>query len=325
LRLRLYDSLNDFGYGFLNEAARAKVLDPLESELRLRPGDLERLLYLDAPEHAVLTRVGSEPEPEDVAAQYNLGVLVALLRHAETVELVLDEAAGRLEPRVRALGASHGVEVQVGSRGSGCVLEVRGCQDSLGSWARHGRRLSRLVLELLERSRPSVVDGHAVVALKGRRGRLRFRSEVLDVLSGVPAQCTGWDDLEGSRPGDVLTEAAQVLRAPFQFWGFRHQPEPQAWRSGVLLPDFLARAGCERFYLYSVRSVAHGTRLTSVVSHAAAGEPYVFIGEVGPLEPLREAEARTVPVQCFEKPAVVAALRSEFGQGGDKRQGGRAA
>src|SRR5919109_2764279 len=56
LRLRLFDRLNEANDGFLRGADRAETLGQIEAELGLRTGELERLLYLDAAEHAVLVR-----------------------------------------------------------------------------------------------------------------------------------------------------------------------------------------------------------------------------------------------------------------------------
>jgi predicted nuclease of restriction endonuclease-like RecB superfamily len=317
--------LNDFGHGYLSTATRERMLEQLESQLRLRTGQLERLLYLDAPEHAILSRLGGEPEPADVVAEYNLGVLVALLRQAETVELTLAEPPHRIGHRIESIGVSNGVEVQVGSRGPRSVLELRGRQDSLGSWVRHGRRVARTVLDLLERTRPSVIDGQANLALRGRRARLRLSAEVLDTLAGLPAPCTGWDEQDPIGRDGVLVEAAQALRTPRERWSFRRHPEPQAWRSGLLLPDLLARHGEERFYLHTVRSTAHAERLAWVSPAATTGEPYVFIGEPASLAPLTEVGARVLAVPRFERAAVVEALRGEFSPGSAGRQSGQAA
>src|SRR5439155_26028986 len=89
LRLRLFDEVNARGDGFLGSAERDDAVQRLECELRLRTGELARLLRLDAPEYAVLARTGAVPRPEDVVAQYNFGVLETLLRHAEQVDLTL--------------------------------------------------------------------------------------------------------------------------------------------------------------------------------------------------------------------------------------------
>src|SRR5215212_3429204 len=61
LRAVLYDHVNDFGHGYLPRAGRVEVLGQIEHTLGLRGGELERLLYLDAEEHAILGRVGPRP------------------------------------------------------------------------------------------------------------------------------------------------------------------------------------------------------------------------------------------------------------------------
>lgn len=74
LRLALFDRVNTSDQGFLARTERESRLGRFEVELRLRRGELERLFYLDAEEHAVLTRVGNPPRPADVVAQHNFGV-----------------------------------------------------------------------------------------------------------------------------------------------------------------------------------------------------------------------------------------------------------
>ena len=98
LRALLYGRLNGkdgSGDGFLRRADRPQTFATLERSYALRAGQLERLLYLDADEHALLRRIGPPPAPQDVVAQYNFGILETLLRHAESVELLLTDAAGR--------------------------------------------------------------------------------------------------------------------------------------------------------------------------------------------------------------------------------------
>jgi predicted nuclease of restriction endonuclease-like RecB superfamily len=325
LRLRLYDHLNDFGHGFLSLVGRHQALGGLESEIRLGDGALERLLYLDAPEHAILSRVGAEPEAADVAAQYNLGVLVTLLRHAESIQLELGEAAQRIEGPARAVGSANGVEVRLAGRGARTLVALEGRQDSMGSWVRYGRRIARTVLELVERARPSAIDGRADLQVRGRQVRLRLTPEILDLLGGVPAPSAGWDEWGSESYGGVLTEAAQALRGAQRNWSVRRQPDPQAWRGGLLLPDLLVRSGEERFYLYAVRSAAHAERLRSISSAAMSGEPYVFVGETGAVAPLIEAGARVIPVLRFEKAAVAEALRGRLLPPSAPRQSRRAA
>src|SRR5205814_2489860 len=125
LRLRLYDRVNAGCFGFLGPAARAEVFAEMEADLRLRGGELERLLTLDAEEHALLVRVGTEPRPLDVVAQYNFAVLETLLRQASAIELGVAGWSAPERARAAELLRAHGVEARVDAR----ELELRGRPD----------------------------------------------------------------------------------------------------------------------------------------------------------------------------------------------------
>src|SRR5687768_11269928 len=94
LRLELYDRANQDGPGFLSLAEHAPVHERIERRLRLRRGELARLLHLDAGENAILVRTGECPEPRDVMAFYNCDAFDTLLRRAEQVDLALDRVTG---------------------------------------------------------------------------------------------------------------------------------------------------------------------------------------------------------------------------------------
>ena len=73
LRALLWDAANADRSGFLDGERRLSVVGSLEGKYRLRPGQLNRLIALDAPEHAVLMRLGEPPRrptcwPSTVAA-----------------------------------------------------------------------------------------------------------------------------------------------------------------------------------------------------------------------------------------------------------------
>src|SRR4030095_13579153 len=97
--------------GFLDGERRPRVVGALEGRYGLRAGQLDRLLPPDAPEHAILTRLGQPPRPADVLAEYRRAVVAALLAHAERVELSLGRgAAGHLE-KIRTLAEVERVDV----------------------------------------------------------------------------------------------------------------------------------------------------------------------------------------------------------------------
>jgi hypothetical protein len=215
LRANLYSRLNGedgAGDGFLRRADQAETYGAMERSFSLRGGQLEHLLYLDAAEHAVLTRTGPAPAPEDVVAHYNFGILETLLRHAPGIELTLTDggagagALSRLEAGVRAVAAGNEVDLTLQRRPGGtALLRLAGRSDALGSWARHGRRVARTVVQILERGRRSVLEGTALIVLRDRRAELRLTPEVLDLLSGDGAPDAGWDDLPGwDRSGEPV-------------------------------------------------------------------------------------------------------------------------
>jgi predicted nuclease of restriction endonuclease-like RecB superfamily len=214
LRLSLYDQLNDQGDGFLRGTDRDSTLGRMETRLGLRRGELERLLYLDAEEHAVLVRDGPVPTPEDVVAQYNFAILSTLLRHAEHVDLMLVATAGSASGRVgaiRQLCAVNDVDAQLGATGRSLGLRLVGRQDALGLWSRHGRRLARTVTQVLERGQAEVVDGSASVVVRGRRLSLSLTDEVLDLLGRRTSPGAGWESIAGWDEAAV----AAAVRAPY--------------------------------------------------------------------------------------------------------------
>src|SRR4051812_44748940 len=201
LRALLYARINSDGPGYLAEDGREERIAAIERELRLRGGELERLLYLDADAHAVLTRIGEAPSAEDILAQHNVGVLAALLSHAERVELRVAPWTVAAEVAIRALCEANAVDVEIAPDGRQAArVRLLGRQDALGSWSRHGRRVMRTVVQMLERGRVAVEDGSAQVWRGERLGLLRLKDEALDILAGANGRGergAGWTDDDG--------------------------------------------------------------------------------------------------------------------------------
>ena len=312
LRLSLYDRLNADGDGFLDGEARDGVFGRLEATLSLRrgKGELERLLYLDADEHAVLDRVGGEPRPAHVVAQYNFGVLETVLRHAGRIELTLVAPTREGATGILRLAAANDVDVDLARAGSTLRVRLDGRQDALGNWARHGRRVARACVQLLERTRATVVDGTASVAFRDRQATLRLTSELLDVLGGAPARDVGWDEAEGWQLGAplALDRPRPAPSGPEGAWRIKRVPDPTAWAAGVVIPELLLRRGRQAALVCLVRSAAHAERLATIAPSAQTGEPYLFVGPPSLLHSLAAAGATTVPAETFDLRAVIEAL-----------------
>lgn len=351
LRAHLYQRLNRTADGFMRQDEQRPLYGSMEEGFGLPAGQVERLLYLDAGEHAILTRIGGRPQPADVVAQYNFGVLETLLRHAESVELTLADVgnggpgSSPATSSIRGLCAANEVDATLTAAGAGRLrLRLAGRRDALGGLGRHGRRVARTVVQLLERALPASVEGVATVSLRDRRATLRLTPEALDVLGGAvagldsrngsasyragslppgpqagPAPSAGWDDLPG---WDVATVAAGILAArgagrapnggpPGRAWGLRRLPEAQAWASGIIVPDVRLVWGTRGVRVCAVRSARHGARLAAIAPYATSGEPLLYTGHPLAVEPLVGAGQRVVATPVFDLRPVIQALAGE--------------
>lgn len=308
LRALLWDAANADRSGFLVGDYRLLVVGSLEGRYGLRAGQLDRLIALDAPEHAVLTRLGEPPRPADILAEYRRGVVTALLTHAERVELTLGRGtAGHLD-RIRALAEVERVDVDLAAEAGGGRIAVRGRPDAFGSWARQGRRVARFVTRLLERAGGQIEDGVATVMTRGRRGRLRLSGETLDALlphSGRSAgPGDGWDTADG---WDERTVGEAIGPGPGSVpgWLVRRDPEPRAWEAGLLVPELLVRPIIgdltSGVLVCLVRTASQARRLATLLPAALGGEPLLFAGPAELVEPIREQGGWTVEL---EQPAL---------------------
>src|SRR5215212_3245931 len=307
LRLHLFDVVNDDADGFIWGVERERVLGQVSARLGLSVANLERLLYLDADEHALLGRLGAEPRPGDVLAQYNFGVLVGLIQHAESLELTVDRSIlTEAEPALELCAANL---VGASLDRSGATLRLEGRQDALGLWSRHGRRLARTLVQLLERARAAMIGGTAHLVLRGQPFELRLTPELLDLLAGAPAPSTGWT---ASTALEQALDQAAALTARGGL-SIRRWPEPQAWQRGVVVPDLLVRGASGSYLVCGVRSAAHAERLAPIARTATAGEPLLFVGPPGVLASLVASGLNTVPISRLDGRTLIAALRAAIG------------
>ncbi len=270
LRLWVFDRLNELGHGFLPHGERASVVAELEARLALRSGELDRLLFLDQEEHARLVRLRGVPRAADVQAHYDFAVLEALLRHASRVELELSSPPTTAQSAVEAVASADDVAVSVESSDRGVRVALLGRQDGLGTWARHGRRLARAALHVLEHAAADA--GSVVLDFRGRPCVVRLTPELLAMLAGAPAA-----DWAAEPPPDQLELARQAAELRAQGWSVRRLPDPQRWEAGLAIPDLLARRGDVQVLVCRARSEDHARRLEALAATAADGPRIVVV------------------------------------------------
>lgn len=229
LRAWAYTRANDSS-GFVAPASRAPFLAELIPELDL--AEVEQALWLDAPDQAILTRVGPVPTPEEILAAYHLHLLDSLLRGARTIALTLRGDRGLVE----AVCARHGVTVEC----IGHQAIVQGRQDGLGSWVRHGVRVSRAVLALLACG--ALGAGEAVVQVGDYDCAVALDAATLRALlpsQGWVAPAALWEASE-----QFLADLMSERRAgAYGGWRLRRWPEPLTAEQGAIWPEFSLSRG----------------------------------------------------------------------------------
>jgi len=287
LRLHLFDFANDFGSGFLHPAERQSEMGLLAEDLDLPVTTLERLMVLDAPERAVLQRRGPVPRPEDISAQFNTMTLLSLIRHSSETRFVIDNDDSDVLEFLKRLSQSNDVELGCTMGTSGLRVTLVGRQDALGNWGRHGHRLARMLLQILQRGQDHVSNVEADLVLKQRRGTLRLNRDLETMLRGPgPAEIAWHDDLEVS-PAE-LRNLLQIPDGSVERCVIRRWPEPQAWQAGVMVPDAEMIVGAERRLVTVIRNASHAEQIRMLAPRAAMGPRLLLVGSTQAVERLKD-------------------------------------
>src|SRR5215831_17826949 len=229
LRALAYRRANEAG-GFVSPAQRSDFLRYLVDDLE--PTELEQVLWLDAPDQAVLVRHGPVPTAADMRACYNVQVLETLLSTAPESRFALRGNQADVE----AVAARHGVQASI----EGATVTLYGCPDALGVWTRHGARVARTALILLTSG--ALGPGVATVQLAELQYEVRLDATLLGKalpLHSWAAPASTWGVV------DAVVRAIQTLRQRGRLagWRLRWWPEPLVAAPGLLWPELMLRRG----------------------------------------------------------------------------------
>ena len=249
LRLWLFRRVNRELAGFAGGEERAGFLATAERELGLEAGRLDTLIALDAPEQAILVRVGPKPAAGDVITRYNFAVTAAALAQAQQARVNLTRALSAGDAAaVYALADRLGVSVEVGGR----ELVLHGRQDALESWARHGAKLARLLAMLLLSGLPARSGEALIAAPQGGEWLFRLDGETLGYLGATSTPRFGLAALASSQETleKLLGDAATLRRAgALDGWTLRRTHEPLVVGGRLALALCQAARGDERVAL----------------------------------------------------------------------------
>src|SRR5579885_3551609 len=115
LRLWLFRHVNVELPGFVGRAERAPFLAQAGAMLGLESAQIETLIALDTPEHAILARTGPKPTAADTIARFNYAVVAAILASAPDISITLSKAPAQAD-LIRELCASADVQAELAGR-----------------------------------------------------------------------------------------------------------------------------------------------------------------------------------------------------------------
>ncbi len=247
LRLWIFRRVNAERSGFAGRDERPAFMTNAASELGISAADLDILPSLDAPEHAILVRLGPKPTADDIIARFNFETVSALLANAAIVRIPLYRAPTDAET-IAALCDVAGVHADLSRR----ELALTGRQDAFGGWARHGARLARLLTMLLACGLPARSAEAQVAAPDGSTWLFRMDREILEFL-GAPADAqqahySSRALLESwQRASDFADDFAVMRRHSLnEGWTLRRAAEPVILANGIVPTLFVASNGGQR-------------------------------------------------------------------------------
>lgn len=264
LRLWLFRRVNRRLAGFAGGEERTGFLADAASELGLDAGQMDALIALDAPEQAILVRIGQRPSPEDVIVRYNYAITAAVLAQSSLVRVNLARALSAADAEsVRTLAARVNVSIELGGR----ELVIRGRQDALASWTRHGGKLVYLLAMLLMGGLPARNGEALVVAPQGGEWLFRLDGETLGYLGATSSPRFDLRTLCASHEllDKLLADTAALRRVgALGGWSLRRVSEPLV--AGGQLTWMLCQGvrGDERVALLPLTTNEMGTHLASL-------------------------------------------------------------
>lgn len=288
LRLALFDEVNEQCAGFLDAQSRAETLTRFANRYQLTLNQLEYLLRLDSDEEALLTREGSEPMPNEVAALYNQWAFEAALFAASEAHFVIDTNAflraqneqggstltgvGAAIKRLCFLARKLGVYYDLAYDTAPDLLHLTlyGPQEMTGAPQQYGLRLVRLCRMLLnygqhhqsKLSLSAIVKAEATVHFLQRSYRFVMDDALLKLLprgeEAVGSQAGQGEYNQTVFDSSIEQSFAEAFSAlakhgQAEGWQLEREPEPillaTAGSSSLMIPDFALSRDAHRIYL----------------------------------------------------------------------------
>jgi hypothetical protein len=299
--------------GFVPEGDRGDALSTFGAELGLDPEQLSDLLWLDSEENWALTRLAT-PDPADLISLYDYLALETVLRYASKLDVAFRPGLpDAVADDLRLLLGYYGLlcDMEPPRAGVAWRVTVHGRADARGSWARHGRRLARVLVRLLAAHPGCLEGGEAQIELNAASTVLRIDGPLLAQLGdGPPAT-------DPAAPALTPAACADLRAAGLPSgWALRMDPEPLVYAGGVVAPLTLCSRRGRRVYLLSAPGASALERLERALPHLRSQGDFLL------LVPESLAAGRDLPAPALtydpsaapDLRALVALLEAQFTQ-----------
>jgi predicted nuclease of restriction endonuclease-like RecB superfamily len=209
--------------GVVVEPDRDRALDTAAADLDCAPAALDRSLYADLDERAVLTAVDARWSPEGLCAQYDLSLAQTALFDATDVTVRSSDPRG-LVSAIKRLRLMYEIERTPHGR----VVHVTGPTRLFRRTRRYGTRFARLL-----RSVATANEWHLDAAIddRGTDRDLTLTHADVSVPDAEPV-------VEVSYDSAVEADFAARFEALDLDWELVREPEPLETGSRVMIPDF---------------------------------------------------------------------------------------
>jgi uncharacterized protein len=207
----------------ISEADRERTLETVATTLDTTPAALDRSLYADLDDQAMLTAFDSRFTPEELRAQYDLSLAQTALFDATEIR-VRSADPRALVSAVKRLRLMYEIE----RTSDGRIVSITGPTALLRRTRRYGTRFARLLRTVTKAAEWRL---EATIDDRGTDRELVLTDETLSVPGNDPV-------VEVSYDSAVESDFATRFEALSLDWELLREPTPLAAGTRVMIPDF---------------------------------------------------------------------------------------
>lgn len=219
IRHALFEKASKLGYP-TNQEERSKIIEIVAKEFKLKPEDIEQLIYADLKSEDSLISV-KKINPIDILKEYNLSLTQTLLFHATEMNFSVSGNWQRIFRAIKYYGLMYSF------RGSGW-FKIDGPASIFKLTRRYGMAMAKILPEILL-GKPWQIESNIL-----------YRDRIFNFK--INSKRYGWlfpsFELKESYDSTVEEEFAAEFKALNTPWIIKREVEPICVGNYIMIPDF---------------------------------------------------------------------------------------